>query len=295
MMHVHRTSRNRCHETGALTLLAVLCSLVFVTPAWSAALTETQRSAVLAEADEAYTAAIAKKREQPAAADALFRTAASKYQVLVDDGVVNGKLYYNLGNAQMQSGRIGAAIHSYRIAQELIPGDARLEQNLSFARSQRRTKLAPTGTQALTDALLGWHGHLSWRAKFIAFGIVWCGLWLTVYAMLRTSGGRLLAGALAVAAVALGVSLVVDLIGQREAGEIVGRDAVIVRGGVTLRKGDGEGFDPAYEEPLDDGVECTILEVRPNWMHVELTNDAEGWVPAEVIRPVIVPEPRPAT
>jgi hypothetical protein len=275
---------------GALAVIALIAPMVIAAPAHSTSLTEAQRRAVLMEADEAYTAAIAKKREQPTAADSMFRNAASKYQLLVDDGVVNGKLYYNLGNAQLQSGQIGASIHSYRIAQELMPGDVRLEQNLSFARSQRRTKLEPTGAQALTDALLGWHGHLSWRTRFIAFGLAWCGLWLTVYALVRTTGGRWLAGALALAAGALGVSLAIDLAGQQAAGDVVGRDAVIVRGGVILRKGDGEGFDPAYEEPLDEGVEGTILEVRPNWMHIELPNAAEGWLPSVVVRPVIVPE-----
>ena len=66
-------------------------------------------------------------------------------QGLIDDGVDNGKLYYNLGNAQLQIGDLGQAIVSYRRAERLIPNDSNLRENLRFARSLCRNQI-PTAT-----------------------------------------------------------------------------------------------------------------------------------------------------
>jgi len=45
-----------------------------------------------------------------------------------------------------------------------------------------------------------------------------------------------------------------------------------------VRKGNGEGYAPQFEQPLHEGVEFTILEQRGGWMHIELTDGNSGWV-----------------
>jgi SH3-like domain-containing protein len=53
---------------------------------------------------------------------------------------------------------------------------------------------------------------------------------------------------------------------------------VIVERDVVLRKGNGEGFAPQVAEKLTPGVECLILEARPDWLRVRLGDGTEGWV-----------------
>ena len=53
--------------------------------------------------------------------------------------------------------------------------------------------------------------------------------------------------------------------------------AVLVESGVTLRKGNGEGFEAAFAETLGPGVECTVLSERPGWVQLQLPDGRTGW------------------
>jgi hypothetical protein len=54
--------------------------------------------------------------------------------------------------------------------------------------------------------------------------------------------------------------------------------AVLVDNGVTLRKGNGDGFEPAFVETLGPGVESTVIETRPGWLRIELPDGRSGWI-----------------
>ena len=86
-------------------------------------------------------------------AQQLFRSAAERLKSVAETGVINGYLEYNLGNCFLQSGDIGRAILHYRRAERLIPGDARLEDNLKEARSRRLTSIQPRRRSALDPAM----------------------------------------------------------------------------------------------------------------------------------------------
>jgi SH3-like domain-containing protein len=53
---------------------------------------------------------------------------------------------------------------------------------------------------------------------------------------------------------------------------------VLVDNGVTLRKGNGDGFEPAFVETLGPGVESTVIETRPGWLRIELPDGRSGWI-----------------
>ncbi len=83
-------------------------------------LTAAQRRTILAEAGEIYDRALALTKSDSAESNDLFTTAAEKYQLLVDSGIHNSRLYLNLGNAYLQSNRLGKAIANYERANCLI-------------------------------------------------------------------------------------------------------------------------------------------------------------------------------
>ena len=120
-----------------------------------AQLTDLQRGRLLAEAQEAYDQGVSLLPTDPEAANHSFRTAVRRFQQLVDNGLVNGRLHYNLANAYLQSGELGLAILHYRNAQQFIPGDAKLRHNLEYVRSLRRNQIAPSGQRALAGAFFG--------------------------------------------------------------------------------------------------------------------------------------------
>ena len=76
-----------------------------------------------------------------------FAEAAAAYQAMVNGGVREASVFYNLGNCLHRLARPGEAVLAYRRAQHLDPADADIEANLRFVQEQARVELAePPGT-----------------------------------------------------------------------------------------------------------------------------------------------------
>jgi hypothetical protein len=260
------------------TVLAAAAVLMAVADRAPAQLTELQRTRILAEAQEAYDTGVAARRTSPQAALESFRTATERFKQLVDDGLANGRLHYNLANAYVQAGEPGRAILHYRAAEELMPGDSRLRHNLEYARSLVRSRIAPSGGRALGSALLGWHERTTVRARLGVFTVAWVLCWtvLAAHLFVPRPWWRWSAAALAVIWLAGGISVSTDvLLGHDDLEGVVLADEVVVR------KGNGEGFEPQFAEALFQGVEFRLLEQRPGWLHIELANGKTGWIRAD--------------
>ncbi|UCD74026.1 MAG: tetratricopeptide repeat protein [Phycisphaerales bacterium] len=257
---------------AAFAVVSVLCSL-----AAGAQLSPEQRLEVLTEAQQAYDRGAEILPTNPGGAAEQFRLAAARFQLLIDDGVVNGPILYNLGNAYLQVGELGQAILQYRRAERFIPADARLEGNLRFARSLCRDQIAPSGQRALADALLLWHHSTSPHFRLWLFGVGYMLFWIILISWLFRPPGfwRYPAGACAVIWIACGTSLTMDLV---TAGSH--REGVVIQDEVIVRKGNGEGFAPQFEQPLHEGVEFRLAERRGDWLSIELPDGKTGWLPA---------------
>ncbi len=62
-----------------------------------------------------------------------YSQSAELFEKLAETGIVNGSLFYNLGNAYFKSGNQGKAILWYERAKKLIPGDPDLKFNMNYA------------------------------------------------------------------------------------------------------------------------------------------------------------------
>ncbi len=96
---------------------------------------DSQKTILLQEANEEYQRAIEFKENDAAEASAAFAAAAQKYQLLVDSGVHNAGLYFNLGNAYLQSDSLGRAIANFERSRKLQPFDWQVHRNLAVANS----------------------------------------------------------------------------------------------------------------------------------------------------------------
>jgi len=62
-----------------------------------------------------------------------FEAAIAEFSKIVDSGVKNGKLFYNIGNAYLKNGDIGNAVLWYERALQLMPNDPDLNFNHKYA------------------------------------------------------------------------------------------------------------------------------------------------------------------
>lgn len=79
------------------------------------------------------------------------------YTQLVAQGVRDGALFYNLGNAYFQQGDLRRAIVSYEQAAQLTPRDPDVRQNLALARGQ--AKVAAPQPRGVLGALAETTSH----------------------------------------------------------------------------------------------------------------------------------------
>lgn len=71
-----------------------------------------------------------------------FADAATAFTTIADNGVRNGKLYYNIGNACFKNGDIGHALLWYERALKLLPHDPDLRFNYEYVQSLTRDEKA---------------------------------------------------------------------------------------------------------------------------------------------------------
>lgn len=274
----------RTATTIAMSLLAALLACV---PA-RAAITPDEQARILADASAAFAKGASQIDTDRAAGLESLRAAAAGFSRLIDEGgIENGRLYYNLANAQMLQGDLGRAIVNYRRAERLIPGDVNLVQNLAHARSRVATRIDASADTQVRSAVLGWHDRVPARVRFWAFAACNAAAWgIAALGFFRLVRGRTwwAVAVLGLGVLALGASLGASL--QADGPQ----DAVIVQPSVVGRKGpDASAYQPSFDEPLNAGVEGAVIEQRPGWSLLRLRDGRQTWLPEGSVELVNAP------
>ena len=263
----------------------ILCAIATVS---SRALCATDMQDTVATelqaAQTAYDQGVESARTDPAAAQKYFAQAANGFDKVVKSGVTNGKLLYNLGNAQVQAKQIGSGIGSYLQAQRIMPGDSQLQSNLAHARTLVKDRFDSGGGILMEDVSDWWH-LISFNSRLTLAGMFWIAAWSIAAFLLhqptaaRHETARVLvrrtAWGLAMCGVILGATVVSDITAAQ-----LWPQGVTTSDGVMVRKGNGDGFDPQFAEPLSQGVEFRVLQRRPGWLLIRLGDGKSGWISA---------------
>lgn len=254
-------------------------------------LSDAEALETLREAESNHDLGIELLATRPEEARAAFALAAAGFESVLDRGVHNAGLHYNLANALLRSGDRGGAIVEYLRAQTLDPADPAIAANLAFARSQVPGRPTRGEDPSIAVRLATWWHVLPLRVRAIAAISAWLVFWTLL--VVRQSG---LAGDLAARRNLWNAALASTLIAAVVLGATVGLDlrdrlnsdgAVLIDDEVVLRKGNGEGFAPESVSPLASGTECRVLEQRPGWTRIALEDGRSGWVPAPSIERVV--------
>lgn len=202
-----------------------------------------------------------------------YDQAADRYEKLIQSGIQNGAMYYNLGNSYFKMGMLGKAIVSYRLAELFLPRDEDLKANLSYARQLTKDRIEAKQFLPFIKRFCFWYSSLSLRELLLVFltahFLLWCLataklFWKNEYATLA------LIINLSVVVV-LGLSLLLKVYSYYSV-----TDGVVLAKEITVRS--GNGFNNTALFQLHDGAELRITKREEDWLQIELTDGKRGWV-----------------
>jgi tetratricopeptide (TPR) repeat protein len=211
---------------------------------------------------------------------ALYETAAATYRHVLDRGIRNGYLYYNLGNACYWAGDRGRALLNYRRAECYLPGNADVLHNIAVVRSESRDAVPPSVLSRIKQYFLFRDALLNRRTRVGLIAFAWIAVWVLLGIGLFREDRRFARAlrVLAISAAALLISLLVDaaIVSRVKTGVIVDRQ-------VVARKGSALVYQPAFSTPLHAGTECHIVSVRGTWTRIRLRNGLRCWIPSQSV------------
>lgn len=226
----------------------------------------------------AFDQAVAVARENPYQAEELYRQSAAALESLIDSGIRNAPIEYNLGNVYFRLKDLGRAILHYRGAQAIDPTDDRIAANLAYARQRVEPAISASGEDQLLSRLAFWTRSTSRQARFwiaaLASAAGWAGLFVW---LLRRNRAIFALSALAIlVGLANAATVVIELRSESSTPA-----AVVSRPNTVLHQGRGKNYDPVLRQPLGPGVEVVILAERGDWCEVQLANRQSGWIPSD--------------
>ena len=225
------------------------------------------------------TNAIRAYDEAQSVADSHARAAAfdRAYRLFIEAaarGADNGEVYANAGTAALRAQRPGPAILAFRRALEKDPQNARARLNLILARGLLPAWLPKPEAQSALESFFFWRDIISKadRAGVASLAFLLTALALSCLIIWPKSWIRSLCTIPALIWLAL-----LGLIGLGEKSDN-SQQAVVVAAHATARASDSVHSPTRFSEPLPEGTELEIVELRNDWARVRLADNREAWV-----------------
>lgn len=203
-----------------------------------------------------------------------FAEAIAMYQQIVDSGLRNGYVYYNLGNALLKQNRIGEAILQYERAKRLLPRDEDVAYNLEYARASTVDNV----TAASGRLAAAFERARAYFTPQEVAGFFWlCYLLLTALIIAFIFAPhewklRLIYLMLLPAFCVLGSAVL--LLTQMSLED--GNEAIVISAKADAKTGPGPEYSTIFE--IHEGANVRIQREKLDWVEIKLPNKVIGWV-----------------
>ena len=211
-----------------------------------------------------------------------FASAVRLYEAIVDAGISNGELYYNLGNSFLKNSQVGKAIASYRRAELYMPRDEDLQTNLAYALELTRDRVECRELLPFFKDFCFWYSGLNMNELLAAFLIANAVFWLVVSLRLFAKKEFLTIVfyiCLFVTAV-LGASAAVKIYNTHAASS-----GVVIAPEIMVRSGNSVNDTVLFK--LHEGAEFEWLQEHAGWIKIRLCDGKKGWVQKQVVEQII--------
>ena len=211
-----------------------------------------------------------------------FDAAEKAYRGIVELGIRNWRVYYNLGNACFRKNEIGNAILYYEKALRLQPGDPDARENLRFASLRIRDRIPPDSTPFLIALLsrgLNWMSLEQVTRLFLVIYLVAMGA-LAAWIVLRRTRWSIpvasLGAVLLLSALVTGGWMVLQA-QSRNAND----EAIVLSDKIEVYS--GPGSENTLLASVHEGTKVRIHARRDEWTQVTLPDGRSGWLRGEAL------------
>lgn len=206
-----------------------------------------------------------------------YQEAVETYQSILQSGLENATLYYNLGNAYYKNGQLPEAILHYERALLLEPQDNDIRYNLELAYSQTADEIEPVGTFFLTkwfQDIRNLNDSDGWALySIIAFVLFLSGLGFYFFGRqvtLKKIGFFLAMLFLLASGVFYGFS-------SHQKTKLVERShAIIFTPTVNIKSSPAQSGTNLFV--LHEGTKVQLLSKLGEWWNIKLQDGSEGWI-----------------
>ena len=272
-------------KANTLAILAVATAIHFdsvsalanqATITMAPMLNSEQRAALLSSGCEKFRKAVAEDATDQA--NQMFRQAASDFQLLVDDGIRNDALFYNLAESYRYSGVLPLAVANYRSALALSPNNRLYYERLLSLEAESRKDQDESGWTN-SDWLIAsrrWIVNaIGSRTLQICFWLGWFCLWALGLAHLTQT----LSGARALLIVAILICGSSGLLTAAHLAEFQNTNLLVIREpNLEIREGDGEQFTILETLNNADTKLVELLQQRGDWAYIQWEPEKKGWI-----------------
>ena len=210
-----------------------------------------------------------------------FDQAIEQYEEILNLGVKDFRVFYNLGNAHFRQNQLGKAILNYRRALDLRPRDEDAQANLAFSKLFTLDKIEEQKINPLSTML---HSFLDlWSVDEFAVltsAFYTLSMLFGILMLFRGPKRYLRLGFVAVLIlmVIFGSSLLAKIYYESV------DHGVVIAPQVEIRSGPGEDF--ILQVTGHEGLEFRLDGESEGWYRISLPNGIRGWIPrdaAEII------------
>jgi tetratricopeptide (TPR) repeat protein len=209
-----------------------------------------------------------------------YQDAIKGYLKLISEGYVTGHLYYNLGNAYFRSGQLGQAILNYKRARILIPRDADLNFNLSYALDQTQDVIV--SNQSVLNQAFFWLEDVTFREQMWAFALLNIMFWgiLVLRLFVRPEWTYYVFIVLLIFWLVGGASLGVKWHQLK-----TDQRAVILVEEIEVLAGPDSNDTVLFK--LHEGTTIRRERIEDDWSLIRLSDSKRGWVKSSTIEPIL--------
>lgn len=226
-----------------------------------------------------------------------YEEAIERYQQLVDNGVVDKNLYYNLANAYYKADDLGRAVLYYERTLRMAPRENDARENLDLVRTQLKDKQFVKQQNRVLAALVVLHNRLTTREMFLLASLSYIVLCMIAIAFVLRESPRLRSFYNRVSIVSPGRLLGLNFSHDLILAMVVAAIVLFTTGFSTFRKIEKElrrseavvlaEEVPVLSSPTDDatlqfriheGTLVLIRDERGGWFRIQLPGGLSGWV-----------------